>query len=55
MGFDKSDYKVVEENLETFLSLVHEECGRPLPDFVEKEFREYLMCGIPTPRSLNDH
>ena len=39
-------YKVVQENLETFLSLVHEECGRPLPDFVEKEFREYLKCGI---------
>ena len=39
-------YKVVQENLETFLTLVHEECERPLPDFVEKEFREYLKCGI---------
>ncbi len=39
-------YKVVQENLETFLRLVHEECGRPLPEFVEKEFREYLKCGI---------
>lgn len=39
-------YKIVQENLETFLRLVQEECGRPLPDFVEKEFREYLKCGI---------
>lgn len=39
-------YKIVQENLETFLKAVQEECGRPLPDFVEKEFREYLRCGI---------
>lgn len=39
-------YKIVQENLETFLQQVQEECGRPLPDFVEKEFREYLRCGI---------
>jgi hypothetical protein len=39
-------YKIIQENLETFLRLVYEECGRPLPDFVEKEFREYLKCGI---------
>ena len=39
-------YKVIQANLETFLSQVHEECGRPLPGFVEKEFREYLSCGI---------
>ncbi len=39
-------YKIIQENLETFLSLVHEECGRPLPDFIEKEFREYLKCGV---------
>lgn len=39
-------YKIVQENLETFLRLVEEECGRPLPDFVEEEFREYLKCGI---------
>ena len=39
-------YKIVQENFETFLRLVQEECGRPLPDFVEKEFREYLKCGI---------
>lgn len=39
-------YKIVQENLETFLRLVQEETGHPLPDFVEKEFREYLRCGI---------
>jgi hypothetical protein len=39
-------YKIIQEDLETFLRLVHEECGRPLPGFVEKEFREYLKCGI---------
>jgi len=39
-------YKIVQENLETFLRAVHDECERPLPDFVEKEFREYLKCGI---------
>ncbi len=39
-------YKIVQENLETFLRLVNEECGRPLPEFVEKEFKEYLKCGI---------
>lgn len=39
-------YQIVQQNLETFLRLVQEECGRPLPDFVEKEFREYLKCGI---------
>ena len=39
-------YKIVQENLETFLRLVHQEYDRPLPDFVEKEFRDYLKCGI---------
>ena len=39
-------YKIVQENLETFLRLVQDECGRPLPTFVEKEFRDYLKCGI---------
>jgi len=39
-------YKIIQQNLETFLSLVQEECGRSLPNFVEKEFREYLKCGI---------
>src|SRR5665213_383630 len=39
-------YKIVQENLETFLRLVHQEYDRPLPDFVEKEFKDYLKCGI---------
>jgi hypothetical protein len=39
-------YKIVQENLATFLNLVEEETGHPLPDFVVKEFDEYLKCGI---------
>ena len=39
-------YKIVQENLETFLATVREEAGSPLPDFVAKEFYEYLRCGI---------
>jgi hypothetical protein len=39
-------YQIVQQNLETFLRLVQEETGHPLPDFVVKEFREYLKCGI---------
>jgi hypothetical protein len=39
-------YKIVQENLETFLATVREETGHPLPNFVEKEFYEYLKCGI---------
>ena len=37
-------YKVVQENLETFLAQMELEGG--LPDFVKKEFYEYLKCGI---------
>jgi ribosomal protein S27E len=39
-------YKIVQENLETFLAMVRAETGQPLPDFVEKEFYEYLKCGV---------
>jgi hypothetical protein len=39
-------YKIIQENLETFLSLVREETGQSLPEFVEKEFYEYLRCGV---------
>ena len=39
-------YKIIQENLETFLKLANDEHNKPLPDFVEKEFREYLKCGI---------
>lgn len=39
-------YKIIQENLETFLKLANDEHNKPLPDFVKKEFREYLKCGI---------
>ena len=39
-------YKIIQENLETFLKLANDKYQKPLPDFVEKEFREYLKCGI---------
>ena len=48
-------YKIVQENLETFLSMVREETGQPLPDFVEKEFYEYLRCGILAHGSVVTH
>ena len=39
-------YKIVQENLLSFLEQVESETGYPLPDFVIKEFDEYLKCGI---------
>ena len=38
-------HRIVRENLESFLALAKEE-GRPVPAFVEEEFREYLKCGV---------
>jgi len=38
-------YRVVAENLETFLSR-QQERGRVVPRFVEKELRAFLDCGI---------
>ena len=38
-------YVVVREQLETFLCRARER-DRPLPRFVEREFRGYLDCGI---------
>jgi len=38
-------HRIVRENLETFLSEA-EEAGRPVPGFVEVEFRNYLKCGV---------
>jgi hypothetical protein len=38
-------YKVVQETLETLLATC-EQAGSPLPSFVEREFRQYLSCGI---------
>lgn len=39
-------YKIIQENLASFLEQFTEETGSPLPDFVVKEFDEYLRCGI---------
>ena len=39
-------YKIVQENLNSFLEQVELETGYPLPDFVGKEFEEFLKCGI---------
>ena len=39
-------YKIVQENLSSFLALVEKETGKSLPDFVIKEFDAYLKCGI---------
>jgi hypothetical protein len=38
-------YRVVQQNLETFLSTAQEK-GRVVPRFVEHELRAYLSCGI---------
>ena len=38
-------YRVVAENLETFLSRQHER-GRTVPRFVERELRSFLDCGV---------
>jgi hypothetical protein len=38
-------YQVVAEQLETFLTR-QQERDRPVPRFVEKEFRAFLDCGI---------
>ena len=39
-------YKLVQENWLTFQRQVELETGRTLPEFVTKEFEEYLRCGI---------
>ena len=39
-------YKLIQENLASFLEQFNEETGCCLPDFVIKEFDEYLRCGI---------
>jgi len=42
-------YKVIAENLETFIARSRMEDQRGIPDYVEQEFRSYLnlKCGIP--------
>jgi Transposase zinc-binding domain len=39
-------YKIVSENLETFLSEVSDHYDKPLPRYVEKELRDFLACGL---------
>ena len=39
-------YKLVQANWRTFQEQVQYDMGYPLPDFVIKEFEEYLRCGI---------
>lgn len=39
-------YKIVSENLETFLAETNMHDGKGVPAYVEKEMREYLKCGI---------
>jgi len=39
-------YRIVQENIEIFFSQVEMETGQSLPEFVTKEFEEYLRCGI---------
>ena len=39
-------YDLVLEHLETFLQYTRESYAKPLPAYVEQEFREYLDCGI---------
>ena len=41
-------YQVVQQNLETFLSRMREDCldDDPIPNYVEQTFRRYLECGI---------
>jgi hypothetical protein len=47
-------YQVVAEQLETFLSR-QQERDRRVPQFVEREFRDYLTCGIPEHGFLRLH
>lgn len=39
-------YKLVQENLLSFYAQVEREHGSGLPDFVRKEFEEFLKCGV---------
>jgi hypothetical protein len=47
-------YQVLAEHLETFLAS-QQDRERPVPRFVEREFRDYLTCGIPAHGSVIPH
>ena len=38
-------YKLVEEHLDDFLQHARENYSGPLPRYVERQFRAYLLCG----------
>lgn len=38
-------YKVLQENLETWIEQTHEN-GGTIPTYIEKDFRQYLECGL---------
>ncbi len=40
-------YKIVQNNLETWLAMVNQADGPGVPKHVEKAFRDFLECGIP--------
>ena len=39
-------YRLVQEQLETFLAQVEAETGAGLPEFIKEEFDAFLKCGI---------
>jgi hypothetical protein len=39
-------YRLVQEQLETFLAQVEAETGASLPEFIKEEFDAFLECGI---------
>ncbi len=47
-------YRLVQENLETFLACSREACldDDPIPAYVERTFRKFLECVFPSPLFL---
>ncbi len=46
---EESDlHRIVREHLEEFVRTSREQSGGPLPRFVERAFRAYLACGLPS-------
>ena len=39
-------FEIVRDHLDPFLAFARERSSRPLPAYVEQEFREYLKCGL---------
>ena len=40
-------YRIVQEHLETFLAEPLSHGAAPYPRYVEREFRRFLLCGVP--------